>query len=430
MYRNINHCLILIGIFSAAVITGCKNDQMPLVSTTLVSEITESGAIAEGVITDAGTSPVTALGVCYSTNSKPVISDLRTSESLIAGSFRSRLTGLEKGKKYFVRTYAVNSHGTAYGNELEFITADGPVKPAFTLPAFDISDNSAKLKGTVTNSTEVTKIFFEYGTTTAYGKIVAPTGGSNSGEQIYNLTTELSELLSGTIYHCRIVEINSSDTIQGNDITFKTTLTDVDGNKYNTVSIGDQVWMSENLRTLKYNNSDPIPTTSIYNSDITGHLTPQYQWPCTKGDYGRFYTYYTVTDPRNVCPVGWHVPDDDDWTKLTDYMSQHGYGYKGNSDFIAKAMAATYSFDPDTAKGNVGNDQLSNNSSGFSGAASGGRYSNGIVHFVGQHGIWWSSTESTELSAYFRCIGYLPARVFRGEFKKSYGLPVRCLRND
>jgi uncharacterized protein (TIGR02145 family) len=95
-------------------------------------------------------------------------------------------------------------------------------------------------------------------------------------------------------------------------------LTDKDGNIYNSVTIGTQMWITENLKTTKYSNGDAIPTTTL---DISLESTPKYQW--AYGDdstniatYGRLYTWYAVIDSRNICPTGWHVPTDAEWETL------------------------------------------------------------------------------------------------------------------
>ena len=103
------------------------------------------------------------------------------------------------------------------------------------------------------------------------------------------------------------------------ELTFTTyAATDADGNNYTSVTIGAQTWLVENLKTTRYNNGDLIGTTVPMNLDITTAITPEYQWPCGGSEsyvseYGRFYTYYAVTDPRGVCPVGWHLPSDPEW---------------------------------------------------------------------------------------------------------------------
>jgi uncharacterized protein (TIGR02145 family) len=429
MYSSINHHLALTILLVTVILGSCKKEKIPAVSTMLVTDITETAATSGGDITDPGSSIVISSGVCWSSGSNPTVADNITTDGNSDGSFQSYISGLISGKNYFVRAYAENSAGVGYGSVLQFTTQDKNLL-AITEPVSNINDNSVRLNGIVSKNALPTTMSFEYGPTTSYGGRISLGQNSNSISETQQVRADLTNLLSGSTYHYRAVAENSSGTSYGNDVKFTTSLTDIDGNRYSTVIIGDQVWMHENLKTTKYGNGDLILTTVIQGLDITYQTAPKYQWPSDFAVNGRFYTYYAITDSRNLCPVGWHVPTDEEWITLTDYLSNNGYGYSGNSNFIAKAMAATSGWVADTTAGNVGNDQLKNNSSGFSGLSSGGRYSNGVVHFVGLHGIWWSSTESLSTEAYFRCIGYLPGRVFKGVFPKSYGLPVRCLRNN
>jgi uncharacterized protein (TIGR02145 family) len=429
MYKSMNHCIIISYLMIMVFTSGCNKEKTPEVSTSVVTNISETAATSGGDIIDFGGTPVTSSGVCWSTGSIPTIYDNRTVLGTKSGSFETIIAGLAKGKSYYVRAYAENSSGIGYGNIRTFTTIDNKLE-ASTEAASDISDNKARLNGKVFENTSVIEVTFEFGLTSNYGRKITPGVNSKSGTTTLNLYADLSDLLSGTSYHYRLVVEKSTGTFFGADMTFTTSLSDVDGNKYNTVVIGSQVWMQDNLRVTRYGNGDLISTTPVQSLDITYQSAPKYQWPCSVGTDGRYYTYYAITDSRNVCPAGWHVPTDDEWITLTDYLSGNGFGFNGNPNFIAKSMAATSGWIADTTAGNVGNDQPGNNRSGFTGLSSGGRYSNGIVHFVGQHGIWWSSTQSMESSAYFRCIGYLPGRVFKGVFDKSFGLPVRCLRND
>lgn len=102
------------------------------------------------------------------------------------------------------------------------------------------------------------------------------------------------------------------------------TVVDIDNNVYKTVKIGNQEWMAENLRVAHFRNGDPIPTTSTPTQDIYPVAEPNFQWSY-EGDenkankYGRLYTYYAIVDARGICPQGWHVPSDQEWTLLTDY---------------------------------------------------------------------------------------------------------------
>jgi uncharacterized protein (TIGR02145 family) len=169
------------------------------------------------------------------------------------------------------------------------------------------------------------------------------------------------------------------------------TVIDIDGNVYKTVTIGTQVWMKENLKTTKYSNGDSIGTTTPATLDITSENKPKYQWAYDGNEnyvatYGRLYTWYALTDSRNVCPTGWHVPIDEEWTILTDYLTNKGYGYKGNGNEITKSMAATSGWTKNSLIGNVGNNQTSNNRSGFTAFAGGYRYGNGSFNGFGSYG--------------------------------------------
>src|SRR5262245_32163336 len=110
-----------------------------------------------------------------------------------------------------------------------------------------------------------------------------------------------------------------------NDDESPATVTDIDGNVYHTVNIGTQVWMLENLKTTKYRNGDLIETTTPATLDITSESTPKYQWAYNGEEnnaatYGRLYTWYAATESRNVCPSGWHVPSDVEWTTLSNFL--------------------------------------------------------------------------------------------------------------
>ena len=426
---NNNHQFIIL-IIAIAVLFGCrKKEELPVVTTASVSDVTGTTATSGGEISSDGNTTILSRGVCWSKETNPTLADNKTVDGTGSGNFSSDLTGLDGASRYYVRAYASNSTGIAYGMEIEFSTIGRP--PSATgLPATNIGATSVTLNASVTTNFLQTKVIFEYGTTTNYGDSLTVTQSQVKGETAAVVNADIKGLVSATIYHFRVKAVNSLGSTYSDDMTFITKLTDVDGNIYNTITIGSQMWMKENLKTTRYRNGDLIGTTAQSTMDLTTETTPKYQWLHIIVDYGRLYTYYAITDSRNVCPAGWHIPTDGEWTTLTDYLSNNGYGYGGNPNYIAKSLAATSGYTPDPAPGNVGNDQASNNSSGFSGYPGGGRYSTGIMNFVTYHGIWWSSTESSVALAYFRCIGYIPEAVYRGVFSESYGLSVRCLKNN
>jgi len=198
------------------------------------------------------------------------------------------------------------------------------------------------------------------------------------------------------------------------------TVKDIDGNVYKTVTIGTQVWMAENLKTTKYRNGDLIRTTSPATLDISGESTPKYQWAYDGNEsnvatYGRLYTWYAVTDSRIVCPTGWHLPSDGEWITLTTYLG--GESVAGGK---LKEIGTTHWNSPNTG---------ATNETGFTAFPSGYRNHYGICYDIGNYGYWWSSTELSATSAYYRHMSYGNSYVYRNYLAKDYGFSVRCLRD-
>jgi uncharacterized protein (TIGR02145 family) len=372
----------------------------------------------------------TSYGSTITATQSPVTGNTSTSVS-------ADITGLTAGSIYHYRISAVNSLGTTNSNDITFTTL-GQIPTVSTLSATNITTVAAQLNGSVNANALSSVVTFEYGTTTSYGNTVTATQSPVTGNSITNVSINISGLTAGMTYHFRIKAANSFGTTYGSDVTFTTaasgTVTDVDGNIYNTITIGTQVWMKENLKTTKYRNGDSIGTTTPATLDISGESTPKYQWAYDGNEsnvatYGRLYTWYAITDSRNVCPSGWHVPTDAEWTTLFNYLTNNGYGYGGSGSNIAKSMAATSGWTTNTTAGTVGNDQASNNSSGFSALPGGYRLLNGAYDLIGGFGYWWSSTEYDSTVAWNRFMTYNYSDVLRNYPNKQSGFSVRCLRD-
>jgi len=200
----------------------------------------------------------------------------------------------------------------------------------------------------------------------------------------------------------------------------ETTVTDIDGNVYNTVTIGSQVWMVENLKTTKFSNGDLIGTTTPIDKNISGETTPKYQWAYDGNEgnaatYGRLYTWFAITDNRNVCPTGWHVPGDDEWTSLADYLG--GQNIAGGK---LKDSGTTHWKTPNTDATNL---------SGFTALPGGFRGSEGIFYELGEWGNWWSSTSNDEIQAWLRWLYYEDGILGRGFYGKQHAMSVRCIKD-
>jgi uncharacterized protein (TIGR02145 family) len=199
----------------------------------------------------------------------------------------------------------------------------------------------------------------------------------------------------------------------------KPTVTDVDGNVYQTVNIGTQFWMKENLKVTRYTNGDIIGTTSPATLDISRESAPKYQW-AYNGDegnaavYGRLYTWYSSTDSRKLCPSGWHLPSDDEWTVLTTFLGGSMAGGK------LKETGAVHWQRPNTG---------ATNETGFTALPGSFRGSNGTYNHFGIYGGWWSSTEFNIYSAWPRYMTAIVGYVGRYGYSKNVGFSVRCLKD-
>ena len=204
-------------------------------------------------------------------------------------------------------------------------------------------------------------------------------------------------------------------------------VTDIDGNVYSTVQIGEQCWMRENLRTTHRANGTAIPAgggntsyTDPYYYDYSSHSLPLE----TRG------YLYNWSAAMVACPTGWHLPSDAEWTQLTDYVgSQSEYTCGGSSSNIVKALASETGWNSSTNTCAVGNDPTSNNASGFSAVPTGYWWYYGFDD-AGYLAYFWSSTEDEDefYLAYCRRLYYDSPYVWGAE-DKSVGLSVRCLRD-
>ena len=217
------------------------------------------------------------------------------------------------------------------------------------------------------------------------------------------------------------------------------TLTDADGNLYNTVQIGTQCWMRENLRVTKYAIGTAIPlgsSTSIntpyrYNPDNNSSNVPTYgylyNWAAVMGGSGS--SSANPSGVQGICPTGWHVPSDAEWTQLTDYVSSQSQYVCGNDNtYIAKAMASPTGWLSSSGTCEVGNMPSSNNAIGFS-ALPAGYYSGSYNNFSSNATIWTSTQSFFAGSAYYRNLYYASACVDNVNFDYDFGFSVRCVRD-
>lgn len=225
-----------------------------------------------------------------------------------------------------------------------------------------------------------------------------------------------TQLLSSLILLAAILLSGCKKSSDNNSTTSQLTLKDIDGNVYKTITIGSQVWMSENLRTTRFNDGTPIPLV-IPDYDWVYRTTPAFCWhnddsTAFKIPYGALYNWHAVNSGK-LAPNGWHVPSDAEWQILINSLG--GELVAGGK---MKETDTTHWESPNTS---------ATNSIGFTGLP-GGMREMGYTGF-GELGIWWSNTPYDSTFAYGRTLYNMSAWVSRNLLEKDFGLSVRCLKN-
>ena len=347
---------------------------LPKIKTDTITDITFDSAISGGEVFVDGNLRVAKRGVCYSTTPSPTYTENNsTSDSLGFGKFTSVLTGLSANTTYYVRAYALR-----YTGQLVNMFAD----------IHHINNN--------------TNIVI---TDTIYG-------------EVKSFTTKPDP---------RVIVFNPNLTYGS--------VTDVDGNAYNTIIIGNQEWMAENLKVTKYQNGENIDNIQDGNQ---WNATSQGAWVYYGNDstsnavFGKLYNYFAVSDTRNVCPTGWKVPSETDWATLektvgltAEETSQSGFRGGENSLKLKETGNAHWLDQNDFMGGGSVTTNSSTNDAGFTGLPGGYRGTpNGDFGGLNNQGYFWG-------------IPHLSARVLinhNGNIFKNvndpeqFGMSVRCLK--
>jgi len=401
-----------IGTSYGILVSVQTNAILPVVTTIISSNITSTTAPCGGNVISDGGAPVIARGICWSTNQNPTISDNKTSDGVGIGEFSTLITGLTRGTTYNIKAYATNSVGTAYGGRIGFTTPLYSKPTIVTLPITEITSISAMGGYNITSDggSPITRsgITFsgKYGTTTL---------ATSSG--VLGIHTDwLGGLHINTTYTVVTFATNIMGTSYGEEIIFITdvsgspTVVDIDGNVYHTVPIGTQIWMIENLKTTKYKDGTSIPNV-IDNVAWSNLITPGYCWYNNdityKSTYGALYNWYSVNTGK-LCPTGWHVPTDGEWTVLT-------------SALCGKSNAGGKMKEEGTAHWESTNSDATN-SSGFT-ALPGGTRPEDIFYDIGRSGYWWSASST------FKQLLSTQKYIWSATVDVGRGLSVRCVKD-
>ncbi len=400
---------------------------IPLISTLEVSNILATSAKVESVIDNDGGLPVLTRGFVWDTQLNPDINDNFIEVGNGIGTFNTTLASLQIGTKYYVKSYVINEKGIFYSNiQRSFTTINYPNVTSNSIQG--IVQTSVIATGTVTNdgNAPLTTRGFAWATN------LNPTIANNTitvGNGIGQYSKALINLLPNTTYHLRAWAQNLAGIVYGDNLTFTTepeniTVTDYDGNIYNTITVGNQIWMAENLKTTTYDNGTPIP--QVNNPFDWAALTSgAYVWYNTeiewKEPYGGLYNWHAITNVNVLCPQNWSVPTVQDFQTLSEFLG-------GNA--VSGGKLKSTRTDPEThPRWNTPN-AASTNSSNWSAFGGGIRHTSGNFAIFGLYGRWWSTTE-TDLQK----SNAIELTTGNGTFTvtnsfKYHGYSVRCIKTN
>ncbi|MFN5319205.1 MAG: fibrobacter succinogenes major paralogous domain-containing protein [Bacteroidia bacterium] len=222
-----------------------------------------------------------------------------------------------------------------------------------------------------------------------------------------------------------------ADSVHNPALTYGS-ITDQEGNVYKTIVIGTQEWMAENLKTSVYRNGDAIPL--VTDNGQWSNLTSGARCYYTNDDqndcpYGMLYNWYAVSDARNVCPTGWHIPSEDEWTILIDLMDPNAAGGSQTNTAGGPLKSSGFLYWNDANTG-------ATNASGFSALPGGFRYADGSFDSaqnqydgIGKIAKWWTSVEFNSIQAKSRYLNFLNGGAYPNTDLKEFGNYIRCIRN-
>jgi uncharacterized protein (TIGR02145 family) len=234
-------------------------------------------------------------------------------------------------------------------------------------------------------------------------------------------------LFTKTGYQLYRLPMTKTDTsgIQATMIALVTgTVTDADGNSYQTVQFGKQVWTIENLRTTKYNDNSSIPQANYCFYQNTTDAAAKKKW-------GALYSGSAALNSK-LAPTGWHVATDADWDTLQNYLITRGYNYDGtlSGNYIAKSMAGQTDWQTIKEVGAIGNDLSKNNASGFTGLPGGLHNFDGTFFDQNVIGYFWSSTAKDASYTYYRILYYTNFDLYKSYRVNTNQCSVRLVKNN
>ena len=219
------------------------------------------------------------------------------------------------------------------------------------------------------------------------------------------------------------------------------TCEDIDGNVYETVQIGQQIWMAENLKTTRYKNGDEITfidDPNNWDNNYIGHYAAYNNDLTNVNTYGYLYNWSAANDIRDICPDGFHLPSDEEWSELILHLDPSANPYAENHDDVHSDIAGSALKSTGTIEDNTGlwydPNSDATNQSGFTALPAGltndenGNYDL-FGYYLGYLAWYWTSTEIDSEFAWTRELFWLGSSIHRHSITKNYGISIRCIKD-
>lgn len=449
--KNISLIIIIIGIVSFSSCEKVDVERVVKIKTGKTFHITTSTTEIEGEFIDKGSSQISEWGICYNTLANPDISSSKITQTTLpdGDKFNIIIDNLSPGSNYHARTYAIDENGIVYGNETVFVTLRDNESPVnITSPANTntwLIGNNYEIKWNSAIQGNVKIELFKNGIKTDnQGILVSSTPNENA-----SFNWSINEALElGADYTIKITSLtnpNMTGESQKFTISDKNIVFDIDGNYYETVTIGKQVWMAENIKATRYSDGTEIKyieDNTEWSTLRTLMLDKAYCYYNNNANneadlYGALYTWTAasrgegkVVNPEQVqgiCPTGWHLPSNDEWKELEMYlgMSQEeadAESFRGLDQGGKLKEAGTELWQSP----NYG----ASNSSGFTARPGGYRgKSTGEFQEISTGAYFWSATNFTDLSAIARQLYTTTSKVHFDYNSITHGFSVRCIKD-
>ncbi len=404
------------------------NPELPQLVIDSIFDITDNSMTFSLKFSTNGYSQILSYGICWGSSDNPdttnnIIVFNDNIPNSLPFSIQKTVEGFMPSTNYYIRAFAINVSGLNYSSNKKISTFNG-MPTVLTVNVHNVTPTSAIISGYIFHTGGLNIVNKGVCWSENPNPSISDNQMINSNDSI-NFSCKIYGLKQNALYYSKAFATNELGTSYGHEISFTTNdfancgvITDIrDGNSYQTVLIGEQCWMAENLAYLP-----SVNMVADGSEDAAGSYYYVYGYDGTNvadakatDNYATYGVLYNWTAAMDACPDGWHLPSDAEWTELTDYLG--GTSVAGGK---LKETGTTHWNSPNTG---------ATNETGFTALPGGYRDTNGNFYYIGNYGFWWSASEYNANYAWYRNMYYNNGSVYRDNSIKEVGLSVRCVRD-